>query len=70
MTDEVQTQLHVKVDAAKCCGYTVCADVCPEIYKLDEDGFAHVESDLVPLGLEEKAKAGAAACPEAAITVE
>jgi ferredoxin len=70
MTNEVDTQLRVRVDTAKCCGYTTCADVCPEIFKLDEDGFAFVESELVPLGLEAKAKAGAAACPESAITVE
>ena len=61
--------LYVKVDARKCCGYTACADVCPEIYKLDEQGFAYVESGIVPPGLEAKAREGAAVCPEKAIYV-
>ena len=61
--------LYVRVNAAKCCGYTTCADVCPELYKLDAQGFAFVESDVVPAGLEAKAREGAAACPEKAIYV-
>jgi ferredoxin len=68
MNDQV-TPLYVKVDASKCCGYTTCADVCPELYKLDEQGFAYVESSIVPLGLEAKAREGAAVCPEKAIYV-
>ncbi len=66
MADETaseDTRLYVAVDLSKCCGYTLCAEVCPEVYKLDEDGFAYVESDRIPLGLEDKAKAGAAAWP-------
>jgi ferredoxin len=59
--------LYVKVIDAKCCGYTVCADHCPEVYKLDDQGFAFVEDSLVPEGLEEKAIKGAKACPEKAI---
>jgi ferredoxin len=61
--------MYVKVIDAKCCGYTVCADACPEVYKLDDQGFAFVESDLVPPELEEKAAQGAKACPEAAIVL-
>lgn len=62
-------RLYVKITIARCCGYTPCADICPEVYKLDEDGFAFVDDDRIPLGLEAKAKAGAAACPERAIYV-
>ncbi|HMG41446.1 MAG TPA: ferredoxin [Acidimicrobiales bacterium] len=70
MTDTDRSpRLYVSVDPAKCCGYTTCADVCPEVFKLDEDGFAHVDDDRVPAGLEDKARAGAAACPEHAIHV-
>jgi ferredoxin len=62
-------ELYVKVDLAKCCGYKLCAEVCPEVYKLDEQGFAFTESDRVPIGLEAKAKEGADICPERAIYV-
>ena len=61
--------LYVKVDVSKCCGYTTCSEVCPEVYKLDEQGFAYVESDVVPPGLEAKAREGAFMCPEGAIYV-
>lgn len=59
--------LYVKVVDAKCCGYTVCADTCPEVYKLDDQGFAFVEDSLVPEDLEEQAIRGAKVCPESAI---
>jgi ferredoxin len=65
--EEAQARLYVKVDLAKCCGYTLCAEACPEVFKLDEQGLAYVESSLVPEGLEEKARAGANVCPEDAI---
>jgi ferredoxin len=68
MSDQT-TPLYVKVDASKCCGYTACADVCPEIYKIDEQGFAYVESDIVSPDLEARAREGAAVCPERAIYV-
>jgi ferredoxin len=64
---DYDARLFVTVDLKKCCGYTTCADVCPEVYKLDDDGFAYTEDGRVPLGLEEKARAGADACPEGAI---
>jgi ferredoxin len=68
MTDQ-PVPLYVKVDVSKCCGYTTCAEVCPEVYKLDEQGFAYVESEVVPPGLEAKAREGAFMCPEHAIYV-
>jgi ferredoxin len=68
MTDR-PPPLYVKVDISKCCGYTTCADACPEVYKLDAQGFAYVESEVVPKGLEAKAQEGASMCPEHAIYV-
>jgi ferredoxin len=62
--------MYVMVDLPKCCGYKLCAEVCPEVYKLDEQGFAYVESDKIPFGLEAKAKEGADICPERAIYIQ
>lgn len=62
--------LRVVVDRSRCCGYGLCAQVCPQIYKLDADGLVYLDSDVVPLGLEEEAREGAAACPAEAIVVE
>ena len=69
MSSDEDRRLYVQVNQAKCCGYTTCADVSPEIFKLDDDGFAYVDDERVPLGLEKKAKAGADVCPERAIYV-
>jgi len=69
MIEQPTTQLYVKVDASKCCGYTSCSEVCPEVYKLDDQGFAYVESEIVPPEFEAKAREGAAICPERAIYV-
>jgi ferredoxin len=58
------------VDRSRCCGYGLCAQLCPEVYKLDENGLVFVESEIIPTGLEEEAKEGAAACPAEALVVE
>jgi ferredoxin len=62
--------LFVTIDQNKCCGYTRCAELCPELYKLDDDGFAYTDTDVVRPELEATARAGADACPEGAITLE
>jgi ferredoxin len=61
---------RVIADRSRCCGYGLCAQVCPQVYKLDADGLVHLDSDIVPAGLEEEAREGAAACPAEALTVE
>jgi len=67
---EKKTALRVIVDRGRCCGYGLCAQLCPEVYKLDENGLVYVESELVPGGLEEEAREGAAACPAEALVIE
>lgn len=58
------------VKKAACSGYGVCQEICPEVFKLDENGIAYVESELVPAGLEERAREAADACPQSALAVE
>lgn len=62
--------LRVVVDRSRCCGYGLCAQLCPEVYKLDENGLVYVESEFIPGGLEEEAREGAAACPAEALVIE
>lgn len=64
------TPLRVRVNDDACCGYTTCANICPEVFKLDENGFAYVEDESVPAGLEERVRSAAAGCPEGAIVLE
>jgi ferredoxin len=62
-------ELYVRVDAAKCCGYVLCVETCPEVFKLDDRGFAYVENNEVTGDLEEGARQAAEACPRRAIYV-
>lgn len=62
--------MKVYVDQERCCGYKMCNEVCPEIYKIEELGLAYVEGEVVPRLLEGKALEGAKVCPQEAITVE
>lgn len=61
-------ELEVLVERGKCCGYGICAEICAEVYKLDDQGFVYVEGP-VPAGLAELAREGAAQCPEEALSV-
>ena len=61
--------LTVKIEREKCCGYGICAEICPSVYKLDEQGFVYIDSDVVPEADGEAAIEGAEACPELAIQI-
>lgn len=61
--------LKVIANRAACCGYGVCAEICPEVYQLDDNGIVVLVTDTVPEGIEEKAREGAAACPQNALEV-
>ncbi|MDB5702482.1 MAG: ferredoxin [Sphingomonadales bacterium] len=62
-------KLKVVIDKPACCGYGLCAEICPEVYKLDANGIVYVENEIVPAGLEERATEAADACPQAALAV-
>lgn len=63
-------KLRIVADRSRCCGYGLCAQMCPEVYKLDENGIVYLEAETFDLTLEETAREGAAACPAEAIVVE
>lgn len=67
---ENSSALRVIVERSRCCGYGLCAQLCPEVYKLDENGLVYVETEIIPVGLEEEAKEGAAACPAEALVIQ
>jgi ferredoxin len=63
------TRLRVIADRSACCGYGVCAEICPEIFQVDDLGIVKLLVEIVPAGLETKAREGAAACPQSALKV-
>jgi ferredoxin len=63
--------MRIRVDLDRCQGHSRCYSLAPEVFDVDDDGFAYVLIDGdVPVHLEEKATLAAANCPERAITVE
>ena len=61
--------LQVNVNRHKCSGYALCADICPSVFKIDDDGFAVVEGSA-PSELEAEVREAASECPAEAIIVE
>ncbi len=60
--------MHVNVEQSACAGHGQCNATSPNVYKLDDDGFC-LPVGVVAVEDERDARAGAAACPEQAITV-
>jgi len=63
-------RLRVVANRGSCCGYGVCAEICPEIFALDDNGIVTLKSEWVVEGLEAKAREGAQACPQSALAIE
>ena len=61
--------MNVFVDMTKCSGHARCFSANPDLFQLDDVGYAARESFDVTPGLESDAREGAAACPERAIRI-
>jgi len=62
--------MRVTVDSDKCQGHNRCYAIAPELFDVDDLGYAHELNDgRVPTDQEEKARLAAANCPELAIEV-
>jgi ferredoxin len=70
MSESPPARLRVVIDKAACCGYGICAEICPEVFKLDGNGIVYVDDPLVPEALEAKATEGALSCPQSALAVK
>ncbi|MGW1716518.1 ferredoxin [Streptomyces sp. NPDC002156] len=62
--------MKITIDKSACSGHARCAVAAPELFRLDDDGYALPFDGEVPEGLEAAAHDGERACPERAITVE
>ncbi|MCE0765068.1 ferredoxin [Pseudonocardia kujensis] len=61
--------MNIQVDADKCIASGACAQVCPEVFDLDDEGVIVVLDAAPPAELRAKVEEAAAACPAAVIEV-
>jgi len=63
--------VKVRVDPDKCQGHNRCYSLAPELFDVDDYGYATAAGDgAVAPDLEEKARLAAANCPEYAVIIE
>ena len=61
--------MKVKIDLDLCSGDGICADLCPEVFEMNDDK-AKVIVDEVPEDAEEACRDAADSCPEGCIEIE
>lgn len=62
--------MKVQVDSTKCDAYGLCAEKSPELFELDDFGYAIARNDgTVREGHEAEARAAIGVCPVSAIRI-
>lgn len=64
------SRLRLRVNPIRCAAFGFCAEYAPELFGLDEWGYAWLHRQEVPPELETLAQEAAALCPTRAILVE
>lgn len=62
--------MKASLDRSGCISCGLCPEVCPEVFRMGDDGVAEVYQETVPEGAEEKAIEAQEGCPVSVITVE
>jgi ferredoxin len=60
--------MHVVVDRDRCEGNAFCVRIAPSVFQLDDDEYATVIADPVPVADEALAEQAIADCPRAALS--
>lgn len=60
--------MKLTIDTAKCSGHARCYDTAPDIFDIDDSGYALPVDKQVGEPLDEKIADAIAACPERAIS--
>ncbi|WP_241383498.1 ferredoxin [Rhodococcus sp. CH91] len=61
--------MRLTIDAGKCTGHARCWETAPDVFDIDDHGYALPLDREVHEPLDEAVRAGIAACPERAISV-
>lgn len=58
------------IDHDECIGDGICEEICPEVFKMEDDGLAYVILETPGDDLAAKVEEAVESCPTDAITVE
>jgi ferredoxin len=62
--------MKASIDRSGCIGCGVCADTCPAVFRMADDGYAEVYVDTVPPGQEALAEEARDGCPVSVIDLD
>lgn len=62
--------MKVKVNKDACIGCGACEAICPNVFKIEDDGFSNVQVDTVEKEDEESVRDAIDSCPTGAIEEE
>ncbi|BCN29764.1 ferredoxin [Anaeromicropila herbilytica] len=62
--------MKAKIDRDGCIMCGLCTSICPEVFRMGEDGPAEVYVDTIPMDNENSAIEACDGCPVSVITVE
>ncbi|HOB64590.1 MAG: ferredoxin [Clostridiales bacterium] len=57
------------VDKIGCIGCELCANICPEVFRMGDDGLAEAYAEVTPAN-EDTAKEARDSCPVSVISIE
>ncbi|MGI6295465.1 MAG: ferredoxin [Armatimonadota bacterium] len=60
-------KVSIKDDCISC---GLCAEICPDVFEMPDDGIAVVKVDVVPDGLEDQVQEACDSCPTESIVIE
>jgi len=59
--------MKATVNEETCVGCGLCADTCPDVFEMKDEGIAEVKTDPVPPEAEDSCREAAESCPVEAI---
>jgi ferredoxin len=62
--------MKAKIDRSGCISCGLCAETCPEVFRMADDGVAEAYQEDVPANAESTAVEAQEGCPVSVITVE